>query len=91
MIDGPDPEHPLKHFASRTGASAFAKQAVNTQTASRADIYEMPVAETRRAIAALQMGEGKLVEAHGRPPTDNEREQAFKGLRWEDLWPDEEV
>jgi hypothetical protein len=87
LVDGTDPTRPLKHFATRAAAVAFAKQTVNAQAAARAEIWEMPVAETRKAIAALQMGEGMLVEAHGRPPTKEELQMAFKGVRWEDLWP----
>ena len=92
LIEGPDPKRPLKHFTKRTNARAFATERVNSQNATRADIYEVPVVDTGRAVAAMQMGEGKLVESRGRPPTDEERERAaalLKNVISEDIFADD--
>ena len=62
LIDGPDPICPLKHFATRLDARAFAKEQANSQSVTRVAIYEVPAADTRTAIAALRMGEAKFVE-----------------------------
>jgi hypothetical protein len=90
LIDGPYPARPVKHFEARNNARSFAKQIVSNQQAVRADIYEVPARETGAAIAALRMGQGSLVESHGRPPTESERERAgsLKSIRWEDLFPE---
>jgi len=81
LIDGPDPKHPFKHFATREGAREVATEAINSQSALRADIYEVPVAETRAAMAALKMGEGRLVDSKGQRATERERQEAERLLR----------
>ncbi len=81
LIDGPDPRRPLKHFAQRLDARAFATETVNSQSAARADVYEVPDAGTGQAIAALQMGDGRLVESFVRAATESVQEQAANLLK----------
>ena len=65
----------FKVFAHRPDANAYATAAVRN-VARTADVYRIDgVSDARAAKAALQMGEGKFVEAHGQPATESERRE----------------
>ena len=62
----------LKVFSMRADASGYAANHVENG-ADTADVYEIADAKNAPAAkAALQMGEGHFVEAHGREATPDE-------------------
>jgi hypothetical protein len=61
----------VKVFARRADASAHAKRLTEDE-ADTADLYEVDATEARAARAALEMGEGHFLEAHGRRATPAE-------------------
>ena len=66
-------EKPYKAFSLRRDAIAFAEKHT-ADDAFRADIYEVgDVNDVAKAIAALQMGEGKLVDNRGAKLSDQEK------------------
>jgi len=62
----------FKVFDQRADAIVFAEQQIGAG-ASQADIFESPkVADARAAKAAVEMGEGKLIDARGRKASETE-------------------
>jgi hypothetical protein len=59
----------LKVFSQRSDAALYAKAQVDAGS-DTADVYEVEgVSDARAAKAALEMGEGRFVEARGRQAT----------------------
>jgi hypothetical protein len=77
FLRGAEVSHPFKLFTTRDDARAFANEQVHGDTEiERVEIYKVSGSAGKAAIAALQMGEGVLVETKSRqsPSTETERE-----------------
>jgi hypothetical protein len=73
ITDGTGPD--LKFFSLRSEAASHATAKISGG-ADTADVYEIEgVEDARAAKAALEMGEGRFVEARGRPATQAEIRQ----------------
>ncbi len=84
-LEAPDGEieHPFKAFDSRAKANAFAQSQV-ADNADAAEIYEVSgVDDVRKAIAAVKMSEGTLIDKKTRrasqADTENEWRRALAG------------
>lgn len=65
-------ERPFKAFSARPSAAAFATESV-TREAEKAIIIQVDgIDDARKAIAAVEMGEGRVVDARSKRPTEAE-------------------
>ncbi len=91
LVESDNPQ-PLKVFELRGRAIAFAEEQVGNESVERADIYEVVGAlNAKAAVAALQMGDGRLIEMRCRRASDAElllaeKRRLARGITEEDLW-----
>jgi hypothetical protein len=73
-----------KSFDALPGARSYCKEEI-AKGADRADIWQVPFEDARKAIAALKMGEGKFLECHTRKASEEQILAAdFKDMFGED-------